>query len=81
MSKITEAELKGLQEQEQKKGAILHDLGLLQTQIHSLNHFYVNLMKEQDETRKELEEEYGKVNIDLKDGSYELIPEENEKDK
>jgi len=81
MSKITEAELKGLQEQEQKKGAILHDLGLLQTQIHSLNHFYVNLMKEQDETKKELEEEYGKVNIDLKDGSYELIPEENEKDK
>ena len=81
MSKITEAELKGLQEQEQKKGAILHDLGLLQTQIHNLNHFYVNLMKEQDETKKELEEEYGKVNIDLKDGSYELIPEENEKDK
>ena len=81
MSKITEAELKGLQEQEQKKGAILHDLGLLQTQIHSLNHFYVNLMKEQDETKKELEEQYGKVNIDLKDGSYELIPEENEKDK
>jgi len=81
MSKITEVELKGLQEQEQKKGAILHDLGLLQTQIHSLNHFYVNLMKEQDETKKELEEEYGKVNIDLKDGSYELIPEENEKDK
>ena len=81
MSKITEVELKGLQEQEQKKGAILHDLGLLQTQIHSLNHFYVNLMKEQDETKKELEEQYGKVNIDLKDGSYELIPEENEKDK
>jgi len=81
MSKITEIELKGLQEQEQKKGAILHDLGLLQTQIHSLNHFYVNLMKEQDETKKELEEEYGKVNIDLKDGSYELIPEENEKNK
>ena len=25
---------------------------------------------------KELEEKYGKVNIDLKDGSYELIPEE-----
>ena len=81
MSKITKVELKGLQEQEQKKGAILHDLGLLQTQIHSLNHFYVNLMKEQDETKKELEEQYGKVNIDLKDGSYELIPEENEKDK
>ena len=76
MSKITEAELKGLQKQEQKKGAILHDLGLLQTQINTLNHFYVELMKEQDETKKELEESYGKVNIDLKDGSYELIKED-----
>jgi len=76
MSKITEAELKGLQKQEQKKGAILHDLGLLQTQINTLNHFYVELMKEQDETKKELEESYGKVNIDLKDGSFELIKED-----
>jgi len=76
MSKITEVELEGLQKQEQKKGAILHDLGLLQTQINTLNHFYVELMKEQDETKKELEESYGKVNIDLKDGSYELIKED-----
>lgn len=76
MSKITESELKGLQEQEQKKGAILHDLGLLQTQIHSLNHMYVELMVEQDGTKKELEEAYGKVNIDLKDGSFEIIKDE-----
>ena len=79
MSKITEAELKGLQEQEQKKGAILHDLGLLQTQIHSLNHMYVELMVEQDDTKKELEEAYGKVNIDLKDGSFEVIKDEESK--
>jgi len=81
MSKITEVELKGLQEQEQKKGAILHDLGLLQTQIYSLNHMYVELMVEQDKTKKELEESYGKVNINLKDGSFELIPEKDEENK
>ena len=81
MSKIKEAELKGLQEQEQKKGAILHDLGLLQTQIHSLNHMYAELMVEQDKSKKELEEAYGKINIDLKDGSYELIPEKDEENK
>ena len=80
MSKIKESELKNLQEQEQKKGAILHDLGLLQTQIHSLNHMYVELMVEQDKSKKELEEEYGKVNINLQDGSYEIIKDE-EKDK
>jgi hypothetical protein len=79
MSKITEVELKNLQEQEQKKGAILHDLGLLQTQTHSLNHYYVELMVEQDKSKKELEEIYGKVNINLQDGSFELI-EENDKE-
>ena len=79
MSKISEAELKNLQEQEQKKGAILHDLGLLQTQTHSLNHYYVELMVEQDKSKKELEETYGKVNINLQDGSFELI-EENDKE-
>ena len=47
MSKIKEAELKTLHEQEQKKGAILHDLGLLETQKHSLNHMYAELMVEQ----------------------------------
>ena len=78
MSKITEAELKGLQKQEQKKGAILHDLGLLQTQTYSLNHMYVELMVEQDKTKKELEETYGKVNINLQDGSFELIKEDEE---
>jgi len=79
MSKITEVELKGLQEQEQKKGAILHDLGLLQTQIHNLNHMYVELMVEQDKTKKDLEESYGKVNINLQDGSYEIIKDEENK--
>jgi len=81
MSKITEAELKSLQEQEQKKGAILHDLGLLQTQTHSLNHMYVELMVEQDKTKKELEETYGKVNINLQDGSFELIKEDDKENK
>ena len=76
--KITEGELKGLQDQEQKKGAILHDLGLLETQKHSLNHMYAELMAEQEKTKKELEETYGKININLQDGSFELIKEDEE---
>ena len=79
MSKISKEELKDLQEQTGKLNAIKHDLGLLQTQIHSLNHMYAELMVEQEKSKKELEESYGKINIDLKDGSYELIPEKDEK--
>ena len=70
MSKITKEELKELQEQEQKKGAILHDLGLLDTQRHSLLHVWADIISQQEGAKKELEEKYGKVNIDLKDGSY-----------
>ncbi len=80
MSKIEEKELESLQEQEKKKGAILHDLGLLETQKHSLNHMYAELMVEQDKSKQELEEKYGKININLQDGSYEIIKDE-EKDK
>tara|TARA_R110002167_G_scaffold146859_3_gene338687 strand:- start:966 stop:1208 length:243 start_codon:yes stop_codon:yes gene_type:complete len=79
MSKIKKEELKELQEQTGKLNAIKHDLGLLQTQIHSLNHMFVDEMVKQDKSKKELEESYGKINIDLKDGSYELIPEKDEK--
>ena len=76
MSKISKEELKDLQEQEQKKGAILHDLGLLDTQRHSLLHVWADIIGKQEAKKKELEEKYGKVNIDLKDGSYTEIKED-----
>ena len=76
MSKITKEELKELQEQQGKLNAIKHDIGLLSTQIHSLNHLHVEEISKQEELKKGLEENYGKINIDLKDGSYEIIEEE-----
>lgn len=79
MSKITKEELKELQEQEQKKSAILHDLGLLDTQRHSLLHVWADIVSQQEGAKKELEEKYGKINIDLKDGSYTEIKEDESK--
>jgi hypothetical protein len=76
MSKITKEELKDLQEQQGKLNAIKHDIGLLSTQIHSLNHMYAEEISKQEESKKKLEESYGKINIDLKDGSYEEIKED-----
>jgi len=49
---------------------------LLSTQIHSLNHMHVEEVSKQEELKKSLEENYGKINVDLKDGSYEEIKEE-----
>ena len=78
MSKITEEQLKQLQEQEGKKNAIKHDIGLLETQKHALLHAFANIQEEQDKLKVQLEDEYGKININLQDGSYEIVAEEVE---
>ena len=78
MSKITEEQLKQLQEQEGKKNAIKHDIGLLETQKHALLHAIANIQEEQDKLKVQLEDEYGKINVNLQDGTYEVIPEEVE---
>ena len=75
MSKITEEELEQLKDQESKKSAILHDLGVLETQKHSLLHVYAAIQEEQNKSKVELEEKYGKINVDLSDGSFEEIKE------
>jgi hypothetical protein len=75
MNKISELHLKELQEQEKNKAKIINELGALQIQTHSLNHLYAEVMEKQDKSKNELEETYGKVNINLQDGSFELIKE------
>ena len=79
MSKIKKEELEKLQEFQQKLNAVKHDLGLLETQKHSLLHLYADEVSKLEELKKELEDSYGKINIDLKDGKYEEIKEEDNK--
>lgn len=78
MSKITKDELKSLNEQEQKKAAIRNDLGVLEIQKHSLLHISAEIQIEQDKLKDSLEKSYGKINVDLKDGSYTLVEEKEE---
>jgi len=72
---IEESELKQLQEQENKKSTIFRELGILETQKHSILHLYAEVMEFQEMTKETLEEKYGKININLQDGSYEPIEE------
>lgn len=78
MAQITEQELKDLQEQEQKKTAIVHDLGVIELQKHDLLHVFAAIQQQQAETKKALEDKYGKINVDLKSGEYTEIVEEAE---
>jgi hypothetical protein len=77
MSKITKEELESLQESQKKFAAIKHDLGQLEVQKHGLLHLWAGLQEEENKFKKELEEKYGKININLEDGSYEEIKEED----
>jgi hypothetical protein len=70
---IEENLLNQLREQEAKKNAILHDLGVLETQKHNLLHLFANVQSEQEKTKVKIEDKYGKGNIDLEDGSFEKI--------
>lgn len=77
-NKITEEQLQMLQ---QKVGAIQNlqmQIGGLEAQKHlALHELSVNQSGLQ-ELQKELEDQYGKVNINIQDGTYEEVVEEAE---
>ena len=76
---ITEEQLKLLQDQQGKLNEMLRTVGVLEVQKSNVSKEIEVLSKEIDSTKKELEEEYGQININLQDGSYEDIVEEDAK--
>ena len=75
--KITEEQLKTVQDQQGKLQEALRTLGVLDVQKQNVHGQIAELSKEIEATKKELEDEYGQVNIDLKDGSYTEIEKED----
>jgi len=78
--KITEEQLKQVQAQVQVKSQLVSDIGAVEAQKHELLHALSNVMEKTKETASQLEEEYGKININLEDGSYEVVEVEEEKE-
>ena len=76
---ITEEQLKTVQDQQAKLTEGLRTLGVLDVQKQNVHGQIAELSKEIEATKKELEDEYGQVNIDLKDGSYTEIEKEDDK--
>ena len=71
--KIEEQELQGLKEVQQKSAELFHNIGVLESQKHNLLHALAQVSGEQQEMIKALEEKYGKIEIDLADGSYKEV--------
>ena len=77
VNKITEEQLKTVTEQQTKMNDLLRHIGLLDVQKLNAHAAIKEVTVKIDETKKELEEQYGQVNIDLKDGSYTDIEQED----
>lgn len=82
MSKIKEEELKSLQESQSQLNQIVNQMGVLSIQKINIDKQEKSLLEQlsevetkQLELKKELEEQYGKVSVNLEDGSYEEIKE------
>ena len=73
MSKITKEELEKLVKQQKELNLLLNNIGVLSSQKHGLLHEIGEINKKVLKDKKELEEKYGSVNINLEDGTYEPI--------
>ena len=76
--KIKEEQLKKIQEQQAAVTKILNEVGYLEANKHGLLHELAGVNESIEDFKKELEEEYGAVNINLEDGTYATIEKEEE---
>ena len=76
--KIKEEQLKKIQEQQAAVTKFLNEVGYLEANKHGLLHELAGVNEGIEEFKKELEEEYGAVNINLEDGTYTEIKQEEE---
>ena len=76
MNKIKEEESNQILDMQKKFAAVRNDLGVLVIRKQELLKAQDVLVEENQNIMKALEDIYGKVNINLEDGSYEEIKEE-----
>jgi hypothetical protein len=76
MSKITEKQLENLQKKIATIQELQRQIGSIEGQKHIMLHQLVGAQDELQKMQATLEEEYGKVSINIQDGSYEPVTEE-----
>ncbi len=76
IKKVKEEDLKKIQENQNQMAQVINQVGAIEAQKQDLLAQVPVIRKAMDELKVELEKEYGKVSINLVDGTYEEIPEE-----
>ena len=70
MAKIKKEQLEEIVELQGKLNEVISNIGVLETQKHSLLHDVAEVNKKVEEFKAKLEEEYGAISVDLKTGEY-----------
>jgi len=76
-NKIEEKELEKLSNQQSIKARLLSDIGAIEAQKHELLHTFAEAVRESRKFNDELEDKYGKITVNLEDGTYEKIVQED----
>ncbi len=78
-SMITKDQLEKIQGFQKELNKILNEIGFLEAQKSAVLGKFHEVNKETEDFKKQLEEEYGSININLEDGTYEPIEKEEDK--
>ena len=78
---ITEDQLKKIQDFQKELNKFLNEVGFLEAQKTAVLAKFHEVNKQTEDFKKELEEEYGSININLEDGSFTPIEKEEDKKK
>jgi len=75
-TKITPEQLQTIQDQQTKLNNLLNQIGYVEAQKHAFLHEFADVNMKVEEYKKELEKQYGQININVEDGTYTEIKEE-----
>lgn len=78
VKKITQEELDNITKLQTELAQLLQNIGIAEAEKHAMLHKIAGVNSQQEDVKKELEEKYGSININLETGEYTLIEKENE---
>jgi hypothetical protein len=72
-NKVTNEELDIIRKHQQELNSILNEVGYIEATKHGLLHRLGGINEDVEKYKKQLEKNYGPININLETGSYEVI--------
>ena len=78
-STISKEQLKKIQDFQKDLNKLLNEIGFLEAQKAQVLGKFGEINKQTEDFKKELEKEYGSININLEDGSFTEIEKEEDK--